>query len=64
MSNEGRAYRVKHFRRPSKWLAEKVRRYKVHRRRLVAQGLPEDQVAKMDPVKMRELLRHPKKLAK
>ena len=57
-------FRNKNCVRPRKGLKERERRYKVHRKRLVSLGLPEAEVAKMDPVKMRELLRHPAKLAK
>ena len=58
------SFRNKNLVRPRKGPKEKERRYKVQRQRLVALGLPEDEVRKMDPPQMRELLRHPKKLAK
>jgi hypothetical protein len=58
------SFRNKNCVRPRKGLKDRERRYKVHRKRLVALGLPEEEVAKMDPVKMRQLLRHPAKLAK
>ena len=58
------SFRNKNLVRPRKGLKEKERRYKAHRQRLVALGLPEEDVRKMDPKKMRTLLRHPAKLAK
>jgi hypothetical protein len=48
--------------RPKKSEAGKRSRQKVHRKRLVAAGLPEAKVEKMTPQKMRSLLRHPKKI--
>ena len=56
--------RYKHINRPRKHGAAKARRTKVHRRRLVALGLPEAKVAKMNTKQLRELLQHPKKLQK
>ena len=48
--------------RPKKSEADKRARQKVHRKRLVAAGLPEDKVNKMTAQEMRTLLRHPKKI--
>ena len=49
--------------RPKKSESAKRARQNVHRRRLVALGLAEDQVKKMTPQEMRTALRHPKKTA-
>lgn len=54
----------KNPRRPRKNEAGKRRRNKVHQRRLIALGLPEADVGKLNSKQMRALLRHPKKLAK
>jgi hypothetical protein len=48
--------------RPKKSEADKRARQKVHRRRLVALGLPEAKVNKMTPQEMRTLLRFPAKI--
>lgn len=55
--------RVKHVRRPKKAPAEKARRQKVQKRRLVALGVAEETVAKMQPKAVRTMLRHPAKVA-
>jgi hypothetical protein len=60
----GWRFQTKGVRRPKKNACDKRRREKVHRKRLVALGLPERKVKKMGPVEMRELLREPKKLLK
>jgi len=44
--------------------AAKRQRIKVQRRRLVALGMSEDKVAKMDPYEVRQLLKRPAKLKK
>lgn len=48
--------------RPKKSESAKRARQNVHRRRLVAAGLPEEKVKKMTAQEMRALLRHPKKI--
>lgn len=55
---------VKAVRRPKKTGTEKRRREKAHRRRLVAMGLPEETVSKLNSKDMRILLRHPARLRK
>ena len=50
--------------RPVKKMSDKRRRQKVQRRRLVALGVPEEKVKKMDPVVVRTLLKRPAKLLK
>ena len=51
--------RVKHVRRPKKSTAERARRQKVQKKRLVALGLTEDEVAKMNADVLRTLLHRP-----
>lgn len=55
--------RNKHLRRKRKGEADKRRRQKVHKRRAVALGVPEEKVAKMNSKQLRALLRAPKKTA-
>lgn len=48
--------------RPKKSEADKRARQKVHRKRLVALGVPEEKVVKLNAQEMRTLLRRPKKI--
>jgi hypothetical protein len=48
--------------RPKKSPAERRRRERVQRRRLAALGVPEQIAQRLDPVTVRRLLRHPKKI--
>jgi len=59
-----RAARVKHTRRPKKKVAAKLRRQKVQKKRLVALGMDEKEVAKMQPKKVRTLVQKPAKVKK
>ena len=59
-----RAARVKHTRRPKKKNADKLRRQKVQKKRLVALGVDEKVVAKMAPDKVRGLVQKPAKVKK
>jgi hypothetical protein len=54
-------YRNKNLRRPKKGTAEKARRIRTQKKRLLDLGVSEDLVAKMPPNKVRELLRRPEK---
>ncbi len=56
--------RNKHLNRPRKSEAARRRRNKLHRKRLVALGVPEDKVAKLNTQEMRTLLRRPVKTTK
>ena len=56
--------RNKPLNRPKKSETARARRLKIHRKRLVALGLPADKVARLDSQQMRTLLRRPKKTAK
>lgn len=53
-----------HLTRPRKGGAAKRRRQAEHRNRLVALGVDAEVVRKMDPRKVRTLLKHPAKVAK
>jgi hypothetical protein len=64
MAEQVREARSKHLHRPRKGASDKRRRQKVQRRRLVALGVPEETVLKMDPQKVRLLLRRPLRVAK
>jgi hypothetical protein len=55
--------RYKSHNRPRKSGAVKNRRTKNHRRRLVALGVPEAKVAKMNTEQLRTLLKRPKQTA-
>jgi hypothetical protein len=48
--------------RPVKGNSDRLRRERVHRKRLVALGMPEDRVAKMTHLDVRTLLKNPKKV--
>lgn len=52
-------HRTKHLRRPVKSHAEKLRRQAVQRRRLVALGMPEAEVAALGPDVVRTMLHRP-----
>ena len=49
--------------RPKKTEAERMRRVKVQRRRLVGLGMDEEAVKRLDFKQLRALLKHPKKTA-
>jgi len=57
-------YRTKHLRRPVKAPAEKIRRQNAQRKRLVALGMPEAEVAKLQPDQLRTLVQRPAKVKK
>ena len=52
----------KQFLRPRKSPAEKLRRFKTHQRRLIALGMPEAEVKKLNYKQARELLKRPGKI--
>lgn len=56
--------RNKHLNRPRKSEAARRRRNKLHRKRLVALGVPAAKVEKLNTQEMRTLLRRPVKTAK
>ncbi|MBU0677513.1 MAG: hypothetical protein KJ626_05295 [Verrucomicrobia bacterium] len=53
----------KNIRRPKKTSAERHRRETTHRKRLVALGMSEEVVSKLNGKEMRTLIRRPKKTA-
>lgn len=59
----GRKFNKKHLLRPVKTSRERVRRQATQRRRLVALGLDESKVAKMEPFELRSLLKRPGRVA-
>jgi len=57
----GRTFNKTSMTRPKKSVAERKRRVKVQRSRLVALGMDEEAVKRLDNKQLRELLRSPKK---
>ena len=51
--------RVKHVRRPKKSSAERARRQKVQKKRLVALGVSQETADKLQPLEIRNLLKRP-----
>ena len=51
--------RVKHVRRPKKSTAERARRQKVQKKRLVALGISQETADKLQPIEIRTLLKRP-----
>lgn len=58
----GRKYQKKPQTRPVKKTSERRRRVETQRRRLMAFGLPEEKVKKMNTKEVRDLLKRPAKL--
>ena len=56
--------RVKHVRRPKKKPAERARRQKAQKKRLVALGVPQAEADKLQPIVIRTMLTRPKKVVK
>lgn len=61
MAGKGKMSRLM---RPVKKTGDRKRRQKVQRRRLVALGVPEEKVKKLNPLQVRMLLKRPAKLKK
>jgi hypothetical protein len=51
--------RVKHVRRPKKSPAERARRQKEQKKRLVALGVSQETADKLQPIEIRNLLKRP-----
>ena len=51
--------RVKHVRRPKKSPAERARRQKAQKKRLVALGVSQETADKLQPIEIRNLLKRP-----
>lgn len=60
----GRKFRKQTVTRPRKSGPAKNQRQRQHRERLVALGVSEEDVAKMDPKAVRDMLKRPAKVAK
>ena len=56
--------RIKHVRRPKKTPAERARRQKAQKKRLVALGVPQAEADKLQPIVIRTMLTRPKKVVK
>ena len=59
----GRTFNKAPVSRPKKKLRERIRRVNTQKKRLVALGMDETLVAKMDPPVVREFLRCPDKIS-
>ena len=59
----GRRFRAKPLRRPKKSPSARRRRENTHRKRLIAKGVPAEQVRHMTHKAVRDMLVHPKKRA-
>lgn len=64
LQNHDAVKRDKHVRRPKKTPAERARRQKVQKRRLVALGVPQEVADKMNPRDIRLKLARPKKVVR
>ena len=62
LQNHDAVERDKHVRRPKKTPAERARRQKVQKKRLVALGVPQEVADKMNPRDIRTKLARPKKV--
>ena len=56
--------RIKHVRRPKKTTAERARRQKAQKRRLVALGFPQAEADRLQPVEIRTMLKRPKEVVR
>ena len=56
--------RLKHNRRPRKSEAERNRRLKAQKKRLIALGVPQEEADKLSPLAIRTKLLRPKKVVK
>lgn len=59
----GRKFHKTNITRPRKGGAAKVNRQNTQRKRLIALGVAEEQVAKMNPKEIRDMLNHPAKIS-
>lgn len=55
---------LKHVRRPKKSVAEKARRQKAQKKRLISLGVSQDAADKMSPLEIRNKLKRPAKVVK
>ncbi len=56
--------RIKHVRRPKKTPAERARRQKAQKKRLVALGVPQAEADQLQPIVIRTMLTRPKQVVK
>ena len=56
--------RVKHVRRPKKSPAERARRQKAQKKRLVALGVSQETADKLQPIEIRNLLKRPLRVSR
>ena len=56
--------RVKHVRRPKKSSAERARRQKVQKKRLVALGVSQETADRLQPLEIRNLLKRPLRVSR
>ena len=59
----GRTFSKDPVTRPKKSSRERARRVRIHAKRLMEMGISEEQIRKMNPPDMRDLLRKPPKIA-
>ena len=64
LQNHDATERVKHVRRPKKTPAEKARRQKAQKKRLVALGVAQEVADKMSPLQIRNAVTRPAKVAR
>ena len=62
LQNHDAVKRVKHVRRPKKTAAERARRQKAQKKRLVALGVAQSVADKMSPLAIRDAVVRPKKV--
>jgi hypothetical protein len=59
-----KADRNKNLTRPRKKPSDRLRRIKTQRKRLIALGMPEDEVVRMTATEVRRALKHPERVKK
>lgn len=64
LQNHDAVERVKHVRRPKKSPAERARREKAQKKRLVALGVPQEEADKMSPLAIRNKLKRPARVVR
>ena len=64
LQNHDAVKRVKHVRRPKKTEAERARRQKVQKKRLVAMGYRQEEADKLSPLEIRNKVVRPAKVAR
>lgn len=62
LQNHDAVKRIKHVRRPKKSSAERARRQKAQKKRLIALGVSQEVASKMSPLAIRNAVVRPKKV--